>query len=48
MSITYSSSESVTGKEKRANAAAYGYTGSLGDAEYDHLLSGAAKLSDMV
>ena len=31
--------ESVTGKEKRANAAAYDYTGSLGDAEYDHLVS---------
>ena len=39
MSMTYSSSESVTGKEKRADAAAYGYTGSLGDAEYDHLVS---------
>ncbi|MGW7530489.1 hypothetical protein [Streptomyces sp. NPDC054783] len=30
----------VTGKEKRLNAASYGYKGSLGDAEYDHLLSG--------
>ncbi|MET8724132.1 hypothetical protein [Streptomyces misionensis] len=31
--------ESVTGPEKRANAASYGYTGRLGDAEYDHLVS---------
>ncbi|SEO98529.1 hypothetical protein [Actinacidiphila rubida] len=31
--------ESVTGKEKRANAASYGYTGSLSDAEYDHDIS---------
>lgn len=31
--------ESVTGKEKIANAASYGYTGSLSDAEYDHLIS---------
>ncbi|MFJ2170387.1 hypothetical protein [Streptomyces griseofuscus] len=31
--------ESVTGPEKRANAASYGYTGRLGDAEYDHLIS---------
>ncbi|MGW1171927.1 hypothetical protein [Streptomyces sp. NPDC002550] len=30
---------SVTGKEKKLNAASYGYKGSLGDAEYDHLLS---------
>jgi len=30
---------SVTGREKKANAAAYDYTGSLGDAEYDHLVS---------
>ncbi|MFE9454222.1 hypothetical protein [Streptomyces sp. NPDC006739] len=30
---------SVTGKEKRLNAASYGYTGSMGDAEYDHLIS---------
>ena len=29
----------VTGKEKRLNAASYGYTGSLSDAEYDHLIS---------
>ncbi|MFI2207751.1 hypothetical protein ACH47Z_45390 [Streptomyces sp. NPDC020192] len=29
----------ITGKEKRLNAASYGYTGSLGDAEYDHDLS---------
>ncbi|MER6416327.1 hypothetical protein [Streptomyces humidus] len=29
----------VTGKEKRLNAASYGYTGSMGDAEYDHLIS---------
>jgi hypothetical protein len=31
--------ESVTGKEKIANAASYGYTGPLSDAEYDHLIS---------
>ncbi|MFF9706640.1 hypothetical protein ACF1FE_36740 [Streptomyces griseofuscus] len=30
---------SVTGPEKRANASSYGYTGRLGDAEYDHLIS---------
>ncbi|MGV4987842.1 hypothetical protein ACVB8X_33245 [Streptomyces sp. NRAIS4] len=30
---------SVTGKEKKLNAASYGYTGSLADAEYDHLIS---------
>lgn len=29
----------VTGKEKLANAASYGYTGSRTDAEYDHLIS---------
>ena len=34
----------ITDVEKRANAAAYGYTGSLGDAELDHLLSGATAL----
>ena len=34
----------ITDAEKRANAAAYGYTGALADAEYDHLLSGAAAL----
>ncbi|KOV58802.1 lipoprotein, partial [Streptomyces sp. MMG1121] len=28
--------EAVTGKEKRLNAASYGYKGRLGDAEYDH------------
>ncbi|MFF2502366.1 hypothetical protein ACFVTY_03070 [Streptomyces sp. NPDC058067] len=33
----------VTGKEKRLNAVSYGYTGSMSDAEYDHLLSGVAK-----
>jgi hypothetical protein len=32
--------------EKRENAAAYGYTGSLKDVEYDHLLSGAVTISD--
>lgn len=31
--------ESVTGKEKVANASSYRYTGSLSDAEYDHLIS---------
>ncbi|TVZ84809.1 hypothetical protein [Streptomyces sp. BK340] len=31
--------ESITRKEKQLNAASYGYTGSLGDAEYDHLIS---------
>lgn len=31
--------QSVTGREKRANAKSYGYTGFLGDAEYDHLVS---------
>ncbi|MEZ0068160.1 hypothetical protein ABIA32_004184 [Streptacidiphilus sp. MAP12-20] len=30
---------SVTDVEKRKNAASYGYTGSLHDAEYDHLVS---------
>ncbi|WP_411577170.1 hypothetical protein [Streptomyces sp. HUAS TT20] len=32
-------STSVTGKEKELNATSYGYTGRLGDAEYDHLIS---------
>ncbi|MER6128959.1 hypothetical protein ABT173_41665 [Streptomyces sp. NPDC001795] len=32
-------SASVTGKEKRLNAASYGYTGRMADAEYDHLIS---------
>lgn len=31
--------ESVTRQEKKLNAASYGYTGRLGDAEYDHLIS---------
>lgn len=30
---------SITGREKRANAQSYGYTRSLYDAEYDHLVS---------
>ncbi|MEW2160543.1 hypothetical protein AB0950_35570 [Streptomyces sp. NPDC007189] len=30
---------SITNREKRLNAASYGYTGRLGDAEYDHLIS---------
>ncbi|MGW5434527.1 hypothetical protein ACWET9_46700 [Streptomyces sp. NPDC004059] len=34
--------ESVTRREKELNAASYGYTGRLGDAEYDHLTSGVA------
>ncbi|MEU2421030.1 hypothetical protein ABZ619_08295 [Streptomyces sp. NPDC007851] len=29
----------VTGKEKKLNAASYGFTGSMRDAEYDHLIS---------
>jgi hypothetical protein len=29
----------VTGKEKRANAKSYGYTGNMRDGEYDHLIS---------
>ncbi|MEV6484074.1 hypothetical protein [Streptomyces sp. NPDC051576] len=29
----------VTGKEKKLNAASYGYTGNMGDAEYDHEIS---------
>lgn len=29
----------ITNKEKAANAKSYGYTGSLHDAEYDHLIS---------
>lgn len=29
----------VTGKEKKANAASYSYTGRMGDAEYDHQVS---------
>ena len=32
----------VTGKEKKSNAISYGYTGPIGDAEYDHQLSGVA------
>lgn len=32
-------SSSITGREKAANAASYGYTGPLGDTEYDHLIS---------
>ncbi|MFJ8390312.1 hypothetical protein ACIQ9Q_38550 [Streptomyces sp. NPDC094438] len=30
---------SVTGPEKTANPKSYGYTGSIGDAEYNHLIS---------
>ncbi|GAA2523315.1 hypothetical protein GCM10010276_88120 [Streptomyces longisporus] len=30
---------SITGQEKKLNAAAYGYKGSLSEAEYDHKLS---------
>ena len=30
-------SPSVTGREKKLNAASYGFTGRMGDAEYDHL-----------
>lgn len=30
---------SVTGREKKLNAVSYGYTGRMGDAEYDHLIS---------
>jgi hypothetical protein len=30
---------SITEREKKANAASYAYAGSLGDAEYDHLIS---------
>ena len=29
----------VTDREKKLNAASYGYKGRLGDAEYDHLVS---------
>ncbi|MGY1503731.1 hypothetical protein ACW4TU_45470 (plasmid) [Streptomyces sp. QTS52] len=29
----------VTGKEKKLNAASYSFTGRMGDAEYDHLIS---------
>lgn len=29
----------VTGKEKKLNAASYGFTGRMSDAEYDHLIS---------
>ncbi|MGW0425413.1 hypothetical protein [Streptomyces sp. NPDC003015] len=29
----------VTGKEKKLNAASYGFTGRMADAEYDHLIS---------
>jgi hypothetical protein len=35
---------SITEIEKRQNAAAYGYTRSLKDVEYDHLLSGASAI----
>jgi hypothetical protein len=38
--------KAITNAEKRASAAAYGYTGSLADVEYDHLLSGDTTLSD--
>jgi hypothetical protein len=31
--------QSVTGKEKTANARSYGYTGPMGQSEYDHLIS---------
>ena len=31
--------ESITRQEKKLNAASYGYKDSLGDAEYDHLIS---------
>jgi hypothetical protein len=31
--------EHITGAEKRANAASYGYTEGMGTAEYDHLVS---------
>lgn len=34
----------VTGKEKKLNAASYGFTSRMSDAEYDHLLSGVATL----
>ncbi|WP_369253842.1 hypothetical protein [Streptomyces sp. R35] len=37
-------STSITGKEKELNAASYGFTGSMRDAEYDHLLSGVAEV----
>ncbi|MEV0537210.1 hypothetical protein [Kitasatospora sp. NPDC050463] len=30
---------SITGKEKSENARSYGYSGPMGDAEYDHLIS---------
>ncbi|UXX91237.1 hypothetical protein N7U49_00630 [Streptomyces sp. AD2-2] len=30
----------VTGRENRLNAASYGFTGRMSDAEFDHLLSG--------
>ncbi|MER6274399.1 hypothetical protein [Streptomyces sp900105755] len=29
----------ITGKEKKLNAASYGYTGAMSEAEYDHLIS---------
>jgi len=32
-------STTVTGKEKKLNAASYGFTGRTSDAEYDHLIS---------
>jgi hypothetical protein len=32
-------SQYVTGREKKLNTASYGYTGSLREAEYDHLIS---------
>jgi len=32
-------STSVTGKEKKLNAASYGFTGRMSDVEYDHLIS---------
>jgi hypothetical protein len=31
--------EAITGREKKADAQSYGYTASLADAEYDHLIS---------
>ena len=39
---------SITEIEKRANAAAYGYSGPMLDVEYDHLLSGDLTILSVV
>jgi hypothetical protein len=38
----------ITNKEKTGNASSYGYTGPMGDAEYDHLLSGVVTVNEPI